>query len=302
MTDEPKSPHYEHERRVIRTEMETSATPQQAWEAWADPEKIAQWFVDRAAGEAKPGGTMTWFFDEFGYVLPYKVVDAEPGKLFVLKWEAAHGMPAGILEVTIERKGGATLVRLVNSGFREDAAWNDEYEGVVSGWKMSLAILKYYLENHFGHAKTALLLMRPASFTYEQLHEYFTDASKLGLWLTKSGAIRKVGDACRLELRDGKDGLAPTLTGRVLADTGREVTVSWDEIGGTLEWKGFAMGPKRVVALRCMSWNLNPEKKKKLEGQLNAAVQRLAALLPAAATAGAREGLKGRTSPFEEKP
>src|SRR5215813_1240915 len=126
MTNEAK-PELDHQGRVIRAEVETSATRQQAWEAWADPEKIAQWFVDRASGEAKPGGTMTWFFDEFGYQLPYKVVDAQPGKRFVLKWEAPQGRPTGILEVTIERKGGATLVRLVNSGFREDAAWNEEY-------------------------------------------------------------------------------------------------------------------------------------------------------------------------------
>jgi uncharacterized protein YndB with AHSA1/START domain len=302
MTDEPKSEPYKHQGRTIRAEIETSATPQQAWEAWADPEKIAHWFVDRASGEAKPGGAMTWFFDEFGYVLPYKVVDATPGKLFVLKWEASPGMPAGILEVTIERKGGVTHVRLVNSGFREDAAWNDEYEGVVSGWKMSLAILKYYLENHFGRAKTALLVMRPASFSYEQLHEYFVDASKLGLWLTQSGAIGKAGEACRLELRGGKEALAQTLTGRVLADTGREVTVSWDEIGGTLECKGFAMGPQRVAGVRCMSWNLTPEKKKLLEAQLNGAVERLAALLPVAAAVGVSETLKGRTSPFETEP
>jgi uncharacterized protein YndB with AHSA1/START domain len=296
MSDKERTEPIDHKGRIVRAEIETSATPQQAWEAWADPEKIAHWFVDRASGEAKPGGSMTWFFDEFGYVLPYKVVDAEPGKLFVLKWEAPQGGPVGILEVTIERRGGATLIRLVNSGFREDAAWNDEYEGVVSGWKMSLAILKYYLENHFGHAKTALLIMRPAAFGYDQLHTYFSDPAKLALWLTKSGAIGKAGDACRLELRDGG-----MLTGRVLADTRREITVSWKEIGGTLELKGFAIGPQRVVGVRCISWEMNPEERKRLERQLSAAVDRLAALLPVAVTNDAMEPKGMRTSPFEDK-
>jgi uncharacterized protein YndB with AHSA1/START domain len=298
MTNDKK---FEHKGRIIRAEIETLATPQQAWEAWADPEKIAHWFVDRAAGEAKPGGTMTWFFDGFGYVLPYKVVDAEPGKLFVLKWEGSQGGPVGILEVTIERKGGATLIQLVNSGFREDAAWDEEYEGVASGWRMSLAILKYYLENHFGRAKTALLIMRPASFTYEQLHTYFVDASKLSLWLTRSGAIGKVGDACRLELRDGGTSME-TLTGCVLADTGREVTLSWQEIGGTLELKGFAMGPQRVVGVRCISWNLNPEEHKHFEGYLSAAVERLVGLLPPSVGSDANQAKPPRTSPFEGKP
>jgi uncharacterized protein YndB with AHSA1/START domain len=297
MTDEKRMEPIQHKGRIIRTEIETSATPQQAWEAWADPGKIAQWFVDRATGEAKPGGTMTWFFDEFGYALPYKVVDAEPGKLFVLKCEAPQGGPVGILEVTIERRGGATLIRLVNSGFLEDAAWNDEYEGVVSGWKMSLAILKYYLENYFGHAKMAILIVRPASFTYEQLHAYFVEPAKLAQWLAKSGAIGKVGGACRLELRDGG-----SLTGRVLADTGREVTTSWVEIGGTLELKGFAMGPQRMAGVRCFIWNTTGEQRKEIEALLNSAVERLVALLPAPSGTSASDTMATGTTRFKEQP
>jgi uncharacterized protein YndB with AHSA1/START domain len=293
MSGEKRAEQFEHKGRVIRAEIETSASPQQAWEAWADPEKIAHWFVDRATGEAKRGGTMTWFFDEFGYVMPYKVVGAEPGKLFVLKWEAPQGGPTRILEVTIEAKSGATVVRLIESGFREDAAWNEEYEGVVSGWKMALAILKYYLENHFGRAKTALLMMRPASFTYEHLHTYFVDASKLALWLTESGAIGKVGEACRLEFRDGG-----TLSGKVLADTGREVTVSWKEIDGTLELKGFSMGPQRVAGVRCITWNSTQGQTQRLKKQLNSAVERLAVLLPAGDASAA---MPPSRTPFEEK-
>jgi uncharacterized protein YndB with AHSA1/START domain len=263
---------FDHKGRMIRAEIETSATPLQAWEAWADPEKIAQWFTDRASGgEAKPGGTMAWFFDKFGYALPYTVLDAEPGKLFVLKWEPPQG-DTGILEVRIEQQGGTTLVKLINSGFREDAAWNDEYEGVASGWKMALAILKHYLENHFARAKTMILVLRPASFNYEQLREYFLDESKLARWLTTSGSIGKVGDSCELKLRD--DGM---LHGQVLAVTRREVTVSWKEIGGTLELKGFSMGPQRLLGVRIFSWRLNASEAKKIENQIEAAVDRLAA-------------------------
>lgn len=263
---------FDHKGRTIQAEMETSATAQQAWEAWADPEKIAQWFTDRASGEAKPGGTMTWFFDKFGYALPYTVVDAEPGKLFVLKWQPPQGH-AGILEVRINRQDGTTLVKLINSGFRKEAAWNDEYEGVASGWKMALAILKHYLENHFGHSKTMILVLRPASFSYEQLREYFLDEAKLARWLTTSGSIGKVGDSCHLKLCD--DG---TLTGEILAVTQREVTISWKEIGGTLELKGFSMGPQRMLGVRVFSWRLDAGEAKKIENQMEAAVERLAAL------------------------
>jgi uncharacterized protein YndB with AHSA1/START domain len=271
---------FEHKGRMIRAEIATSATPEQAWEAWADPEKIAQWFVDRATGEAKPGGTMTWFFDKFGYALPYKIVDAVPGKLIVFKWEAPEGIP-GILEVRIAREGGATMVRLVNSGFREDAAWDEEYEGVNSGWKMALGILKFYLENHFAHAKSALLIIRPAQFAYEEVLRYFLEAEKLAQWLTSTGAIGRVGGRSELQLRD-----AGKLTGSVLAITSREVTVSWNEISGVLELKAFSMGPQRVVCLRGFSWRLNAEEIAQLEKKMSAAVERLAALFPLSAVAG----------------
>jgi uncharacterized protein YndB with AHSA1/START domain len=270
-----------HKGRIIRAEIRTSATPQQVWEAWADPEKIASWFVDRATGEGRVGAIMTWFFDDFGFAQPLNVVDSVPGKHFVLKWDPPQGDP-GILEIQIEREGGSTVVRLINSGFKEGAQWDEEYEGVNSGWQMSLSILKHYLENYFGRSKQVLLIMQPAAFQYDQLLPNFLDPTKLSRWFTKSGAIGKVIDRCNLVLQDGG-----SLTGRVLAVTQREVTLSWEEIGGTLELKGFSMGPQRVVGLRCMTWKLDRDAAARLKPDLEKAVSRLAKLFPAGASSGA---------------
>jgi uncharacterized protein YndB with AHSA1/START domain len=288
---------FEHKGRIIRAEIRTSATPQQAWEAWADPQKIAAWFVDRAAGDAKPGGIMTWFFDDFGYQLPYKVVDAIPGSLFVLKWDPPQG-DSGILEVRIAREGGATVVRLINSGFREDAKWNDEYEGVNSGWQTALAVLKEYLENYFGRSKNTLLIVRPASYAYDQLREYFFDPAKLSQWLTVSGAIGNAGEACELALRDGGK-----LSGRVLAVTKWEVALSWKEVSGTLELKGFAMGPQKMLGVRVTLWNSDSTGNSGIKARMEAAVERLAAIFPAPAGAAVSSASESQfKEPFEKKP
>jgi uncharacterized protein YndB with AHSA1/START domain len=45
--------------RVIRAKILTTASPKEVWEAWADPERIAHWFVDRAEGVAEAGGKVT---------------------------------------------------------------------------------------------------------------------------------------------------------------------------------------------------------------------------------------------------
>jgi hypothetical protein len=70
-------------------------------------------------------------------------------------------------------------------------------------------------------------------------------------------------------------------------------------MGSTLELKGFSMGGQRVVSVRCLSWKLNADQAKKLEGQLEAAVERLAAILPVPAPP---KNLAPGKAPFADKP
>ena len=268
-----KDEHQKHERRTIRDEVKTSASPQHAWEAWADPAKISQWFVDRADGKAEPGADLTWFFDKFNMELHYKVLEAVPGERFAILWPGP--IPAsGILEVIIEREGGETLIRLVNSGFREDAQLNEEYEGVVSGWRTSLGLLREYLENYFGEPRTSILVMQPAQFEYAQVARYFREPELLAKWLTKSGSIGDDGETCKLVLQNGE-----SVTGRVLARMHHEVTLSWPEARAALELKSFSMGPQRVLGVRVSGWKMDPDGAREIEKQMTGAVARLAAAL-----------------------
>jgi uncharacterized protein YndB with AHSA1/START domain len=278
-----KDEHQKHERRVIRDEIKTKASPQQAWEAWADPAKISQWFVDRAEGKAEVGADITWFFDKFNMELHYKVLEAVPGERFAILWPGPMP-PPGILEVIIEREGGETLIRLINSGFREDAQLNEEYEGVVSGWHTSLALLREYLENYFGEPRTNILVMQPARFEYSQVARYFREPELLAKWLTKSGSIGDLGEACKLVLRSGE-----AVTGRVIARTQHEVAVSWPEARATLELKSFSMGPQRMLGIRGSGWSMDATRAEEIEKQMTEAVARLAAELQSgsAARAGA---------------
>jgi uncharacterized protein YndB with AHSA1/START domain len=265
-----KKENQQHRGRTIRDEIRTTASPQQAWEAWADPEKIAQWFTDRASGEARAGSIVTWNWEKFFQVaMQYEVLESVPGERLALLW-SAPGRDPGIIEVIIERAGSETVVRLVNSGFGEGAEWDEQYEGVASGWRMALALLKLCLENYFGEPRQTFQAFRPASFSNERLAPYFRDATELAQWLTVSGAIHDAGEPCTLALR----GSLP-LSGRVLARTSREVTVSWDEIRGVLELKAFAMGPQRIVGVRGCGWGLDAAQARKIEVQITGDVDRL---------------------------
>ena len=268
-----KDEHQKHERRTIRDEIKTSATPQQAWEAWADPGKISQWFVDRAEGKAEAGADIKWYFDKFNLELPYKVLEAVPGERYAIYWQGPMP-PPGILEVIIEREGGETLIRLVQSGFREGAEFNEEYEGVRSGWHNALGILREYVEKYFGEPRATVLVMQPSQFEYAQVARYFREAELLAKWLTTSGAIGDEGEACRLLLRSGA-----FVTGRVIARTGHEVAVSWPEERATLELKSFSMGPQRVIGIRVLGWRMKAERASEIEKEMAEAVERLAAAL-----------------------
>lgn len=266
----------EHKGRILRAEIRTKATPQQAYDAWADPEKIAHWFPDRAEGKAEPGATITWIFDKFNYRIAYEVLIAQPAEKFAIRWNPPPGMNAGVLEITIFKEGGETVIRLVNSGFREGAEWNEEFEGVDSGWGMALALLKHYLENYFGTSRASFLVMRPAEFSFERVVELQRTPAGLKKWLTKSGDYGEVGESFSLELQGG--GKA---SGSVLARTKRETALGWDEIHGVLELKAFSMGPQRMLCVRGCGWGLSAEKAKELEGQMERAVERLATALAA---------------------
>jgi uncharacterized protein YndB with AHSA1/START domain len=269
----PESVHRPDGRRV-EAEIRTTATPEEVWKAWADPASISRWFTDDARGEAKPGGTMVWVFRGFGEI-PYPVTVADPPRRLVLSGEMPGSGPFA-LEVLITTSEGTTTVRLVNSGFRDGADFEEEYEGIRSGWVGALGLLRHYLERHLGKPRQAALIVRPAAVDARELYRSFTAPDCLGAWLTREGDVGSVGDPVRLVLRDGTP-----LTGRVIADSGREKAMTWDEEdGAVLELKGFGARGGRMVGVRVTTWGADAERPARLERLLTPAVERLAARFP----------------------
>ncbi len=183
----------ERKGRVMRKEMTTRAAPREVWEAWADPAKLAQWFTDGAEGEAKAGGSMTWIFDKFGYRFTYDVLEARPEERLVLTVTPPGRSSPWLLEIDIEQAGGRTVLKLVQSGFGEGAEWDDEYQGINSGWDMALAILKHYLENYFGRPRHHALVMVPFEYSSSQLRPFYREERSLAKWLTRDGAVGEPG-------------------------------------------------------------------------------------------------------------
>ncbi|MDA8017974.1 MAG: SRPBCC domain-containing protein, partial [Thermoanaerobaculia bacterium] len=244
-TDPPTTDRPEKETEEDRRELRVNASPEQLYRAWADPDIIAGWFADRAWGDAQPGGELTHFFEAFGMEMTYRVLEAEAPRRLVLEGRSPGGEPYR-QEIHVRQDGGQTVLELVHSGFADDSDWDDEYEGIDSGWQLALAVLRHYLENHFAREKKTLFFARPVDFSWSEVAPLFRSEEGLASWLTDSGAVTEVGTTASLALQG-----AGSLNGRVLADSGREVALEWTEIEGILELKAFGGGPwPKTLALR----------------------------------------------------
>lgn len=254
---------------VIRVEGRTAAPAERVWAAWTEPARIAEWFVDSASGEVVEGGTFTWVWEKFGYVVAQRVVEVEAGRRVVLETEARGR--AQRLEIRIVQEAGETVVRLVHSGFGRDAGWEEEYACTKSGWVLALGLMDHYARRRWAEPRTEVLVLRPARFEYADLLPLYRTEAGLARWLTRAGAPGGVGERHALELRDGS-----RASGVTIAQTTWESALEWDEARGTLELKAFAAGPgARMLGVRFSGWSLGAEAAAGVERALVPAVERL---------------------------
>lgn len=253
MSDEPdRGTARRHVGPVVRKEISIDATPEEVWDAWAEPDGIARWFVDRAEGRMEPGATVTWIFETFGYRLPIEVYEAERGEKLVFGGEPPDRPPA-LQEVHVRQEGGSTVLRLANSGFAEDD--EEGFAGVDSGWEMALATLKHQLERYPERTRVHHITIRPARFEYDDLVPLFTTAEGLGRWLAPGAEVAPRPAELGSGVRVPASGELPVgIRGRVLARTPWEVLLSWPELDAVLGLKGFKMGEDRAVALDFSAW------------------------------------------------
>jgi len=259
-----------HAGRSVRSEMTTSAPPDRVYAAFADPAHIARWFTDSPRGEpARTGGKVTWAFDRFGVVVDLDVLVAEPGRRLALRGERPGAPRANVVDVTIEHGGGLTTLRVVESGFGDDASADEHMEGNRSGWTMALALLGHYLDGRFGRDSRRFLVMRPARFDFAEAFARHATTEGLRSWLAKDARVD--GRSYALTLGDGRK-----LSGAVLARSGFETALTAREVDGVIELKSIKTGPdSALLAARGTLWGGDAAACAALEGEFASALQRL---------------------------
>jgi uncharacterized protein YndB with AHSA1/START domain len=126
------------------------ASPAQVFRYVSDPAQLTRWFMDRASLTPRQGGeyAFTW---EGGPTHSGKVLEFVTGKRVTLAWQWPGKEQLGTtkLRISLERKGGGTVVRFTHSGFQRSGPWLDLYEGAIRGWTYFMMNLKSVVEH--GH-------------------------------------------------------------------------------------------------------------------------------------------------------
>ena len=132
----------------------------EVFEAVVDPEQLSHYFTTGGAkGRLTTGATVTWDFADFPGAFPVEVVEVEPDRRIVLRWEAADGAASTAEEpvagaaysttVTIEFEplgDDRTLVTIAEEGWRETPEGQRASYGNCEGWTSMLCCLKAWLE------------------------------------------------------------------------------------------------------------------------------------------------------------
>ena len=139
--------------------IDIKATPEEVFRAITDPEQIVKWFAPYARVDPRLGGGYDISWDpELNGSGVISVWD--PPRHFAQYSERseAYNCEGKPVETGVAQKiaidyyleataDGMTRLRLVQSGFGPEAAWDDEFDATKTGWAEFLQKLKEILEN-----------------------------------------------------------------------------------------------------------------------------------------------------------
>jgi len=120
----------------------------EVFDAVVDPGKLSGYFTRTASGPLTAGATVRWAFAEVSGEFPVSVREVVRDERIVLEWESAEGGYSTRVEMLFHSlDGGATMVQIRESGWRNTPKGIDGSYQNCSGWTHMLCCLKAYVEH-----------------------------------------------------------------------------------------------------------------------------------------------------------
>ena len=128
--------------------------PAEVYEAVANPDYLSRYFTTGGArGRIEAGATVTWDFHDFPGAFPVEVIEADPGKRIVLRWDANDEGAAEayktIVTIAFEPVDGGlrTHVSIAEQGWPATETGLKASYGNCMGWSQMLCALKAWIEH-----------------------------------------------------------------------------------------------------------------------------------------------------------
>lgn len=130
----------------IKAAIQIQKSPQEVFEAIADPKKMSNYFISRGSGRMVEGTQVFWKFPEFDFEFPIRVGRMVPGQYISYYWESDH--TELLVEISLEPvSNGDTLVTVTEKSRNNDQAGIQWLKQNTEGWANFLACLKAYLDH-----------------------------------------------------------------------------------------------------------------------------------------------------------
>jgi uncharacterized protein YndB with AHSA1/START domain len=222
-------------------EITIDAPVEAVWKAITDAEELTRWFADAAKVEPGAGGTTAISWDGGDYAIQ-RIVDWQPNARLVTESVPSETSPLKtdgtqpmMVEYTLERREGKTVLRMVHSGIPNSPDWDGFYDGTNVGWPSFFRVMRHYLEHRAGKARVSVKLIGKLPSTLEDAWTRLTGPAGFDVEPV-------AGRRFTVRLAD------ETLHGQVIfanAPTGLEVTI--DELDAILAHSMAAAGPANFV-------------------------------------------------------
>jgi uncharacterized protein YndB with AHSA1/START domain len=142
----------------LEREIFIEAPPDVVWAVVTEPEHVSGWFSDAAEIDLRPGGRITLIWHGHG-TEHGRIERVEPPSFFSFRWFRGSGTEvrdddSTLVELTLTADGDGTLLKVVESGFRELSGPDDEKakdaEDHRRGWERELDELSEYVSRQVG--------------------------------------------------------------------------------------------------------------------------------------------------------
>ena len=251
---------------------------EQVWRAFADPDWLAGWQVERVEGALEAGDRVGFHFDSLGVAIDLEVIErAEPERLVLSG--APPGRPPQTQTVRLAEARGGTEVELTHGGFDPGARGEEEREGTRAGWYTALRLCRLYLDRYAGRPRTTVAAVAPAASSPRIAWPQLASAGGLAGWLASEAELGAEGEPARLVTRGGLE-----LTGTVVSAAPPYQLALWlEQIAGVVSLRVISLGgaageltPRPLlVGAQASSWDPVRPAWRALAGELEGAVARL---------------------------